>query len=84
MNGLEYSGTTISREIKLYHMLTLTTYCMQSPLSKCRLTFPDGRKLEVDVKAGSVGWMKAHIYIGENIGDTDTDVIIVELKEICR
>jgi beta-alanine degradation protein BauB len=45
-----------------------------------RLTFPDGRKREVDVKAGSVVWMKAHIHIGENIGDTDTDAIIVELK----
>lgn len=46
-----------------------------------RLTFPDGRKHEVDVKAGSIVWMKAHQHIGENIGDTDTDVIIVELKE---
>ena len=48
---------------------------------KRRLTFPDGRKQEVDIKAGSVGWMKGHIHIGENIGDTNTDVIIVELKE---
>jgi hypothetical protein len=24
--------------------------------------------------------MKAHIHVGENIGDTNTDVIIVELK----
>jgi hypothetical protein len=48
---------------------------------KRRLTFPDGRKQEVDVKRGSIGWMKAHIHIGENIGDTNTDVIIVELKE---
>ncbi len=48
---------------------------------KRRLTFPDGRKQEVDVKAGSVVWMKGHIHIGENIGDTNTDVIIVELKE---
>ncbi len=48
---------------------------------KRRLKFPDGRKQEVDVKAGSIVWMKAHIHIGENIGDTDTDVIIVELKE---
>ena len=46
-----------------------------------RLTFPDGRKLEVDVKAGSVSWMKGHIHIGENIGNTNMDVIIVELKE---
>ncbi len=48
---------------------------------KRRLTFSDGRKQEVDVKAGSVVWMKGHIHIGENIGDTNTDVIIVELKE---
>ncbi len=48
---------------------------------KRRLTFPDGRKKEVDVKAGSVDWVKAHTHIGENIGDTNTDVIIVELKE---
>ena len=46
-----------------------------------RLTFPDGRKQEVAVKAGSVVWMKGHIHIGENIGDTNTEVIIVELKE---
>jgi len=45
------------------------------------LTFPDGRKQEVDVKAGSVVRMKGHMHIGENIGDTDTDVILVELKE---
>ena len=47
---------------------------------KWRLIFPDGRKQEVDVKAGSVVWVKAHSHIGENIGDTDTDVILVELK----
>jgi quercetin dioxygenase-like cupin family protein len=48
---------------------------------KRRLTFSDGQKREVDVKAGSIVWMNAHIHIGENIGDTNTDVIIVELKE---
>ena len=48
---------------------------------KRRLLFPDGRKHEVEVKAGSVVWMKGHVHIGENIGDTNTDVIFVELKE---
>jgi beta-alanine degradation protein BauB len=47
---------------------------------KRRLLFPDGQKHEVDVKAGTVVWMEGHTHIGENIGDTDTDVIIVELK----
>ena len=48
---------------------------------KRRLTFPDGQIQDVEVEAGSVGWMKAHVHIGENIGATNTDVIIVELKE---
>ncbi|MEJ2033399.1 MAG: cytoplasmic protein [Deltaproteobacteria bacterium] len=48
---------------------------------KRRLIFPDGRKQEVDVKAGSIVFMEGHIHIGENIGNTDTDVIFVELKE---
>ncbi len=46
-----------------------------------RLIFPDGRKQEIDVKAGSIVWMEGHVHIGENIGDTNTDVIFVELKE---
>ena len=49
---------------------------------KRRLTFPDGRTQEIDVTAGSIVWMKGHMHIGENIGDTNTDVIFVELKEV--
>lgn len=47
---------------------------------KRRLLFPDGKKQEVDVKAGSVVWVNGHVHIGENIGETDTEVIFVELK----
>jgi hypothetical protein len=47
---------------------------------KRRLSFPDGRKQEIDVKAGSIVFMKGHTHIGQNIGDTDTDVVFVELK----
>lgn len=47
---------------------------------KRRLILPDGRTREVDVKAGSTAWVKAHIHIGENIGDSDTNVILIELK----
>ena len=45
------------------------------------MTFPDGLKQGVDVKAGSVVRMKGHMHIGENTGDADPDVILVELKE---
>lgn len=47
---------------------------------KRRLSLPDGRKQNIDVKAGSIVWMKRHTHIGENIGDTDTNVIFVEIK----
>jgi beta-alanine degradation protein BauB len=45
-----------------------------------RLTFPDGTKKERDLKGGEVIWMPAQTHVGENIGTTDTDALIVELK----
>lgn len=34
-----------------------------------------------EFKAGDVLWSDAQTHIGSNIGDTPTDVIMVELKE---
>jgi len=45
-----------------------------------RLTFPDGTIRERAFRAGEVAWNGAQSHAGENIGDTDTDVLIVELK----
>jgi beta-alanine degradation protein BauB len=36
---------------------------------------------EVELAAGTVGWLPAQEHHGENIGDTPTHVIFVELKE---
>lgn len=36
---------------------------------------------EVEIAAGTVGWLPAQQHHGENIGDTPTHVIFVELKE---
>ncbi|HWA13204.1 MAG TPA: hypothetical protein VHA15_08930 [Burkholderiales bacterium] len=47
---------------------------------KRKLTFPDGRAASREFKAGEVIFMKGQTHIGENVGDTDTDVVIVELK----
>ena len=47
---------------------------------KRKLTFPDGKVVIRDFKAGEVIYMKAQKHIGENIGETDTHVMIVELK----
>jgi hypothetical protein len=35
---------------------------------------------EVDKKAGETTWLTAQEHVGENIGNTDTHVIFVELK----
>ncbi len=36
---------------------------------------------EVELKAGTVSWLPAQLHHGENIGETPTHVIFVELKE---
>lgn len=36
---------------------------------------------EVQLEAGRVGWLAAQEHAGENIGDTDSHVLFVELKE---
>ncbi|MBC7297405.1 MAG: cytoplasmic protein [Demequina sp.] len=39
------------------------------------------RKAEVDLPAGRAVWLAAQSHAGHNIGETDTDVFFVELKE---
>ncbi len=36
---------------------------------------------DVDLPAGHVGWLPAQEHAGENIGDTETRVVFVELKD---
>ncbi|MGN9846800.1 cupin domain-containing protein [Nonomuraea sp. H19] len=40
-----------------------------------------GRQVDVELQAGQVRWVGAQEHSGENIGDTDTHTIFVELKE---
>src|SRR5918996_1500999 len=46
-----------------------------------RLTLPGGKTLVREFKPGEVLWTDAQSHIGENIGDSDTHVLIIELKE---
>jgi beta-alanine degradation protein BauB len=48
---------------------------------KRRLTLPGGKTLVREFKPGEVLWTDGQSHIGENIGDTDTHVLIIELKE---
>jgi quercetin dioxygenase-like cupin family protein len=41
----------------------------------------DGTKVEIELQAGSARWLDAQEHSGHNIGDTDTHVMFVELKE---
>lgn len=41
----------------------------------------EGSHRDVEMPSGFVGWLPAQEHAGENIGDTDTHVIFVELKE---
>lgn len=44
-----------------------------------RLHVGDG-SADVEKPLHEVGWLPAQTHVGENIGDTDTHVIFVELK----
>jgi len=48
---------------------------------KRTLTLPGGKVLSREFKPGDVMWSEAQTHIGENVGDTPTRVIIVELKK---
>ncbi len=48
---------------------------------KRTLTLPEGTVLRREFKAGDVMYSDAQTHIGENIGETPTHVVIVELKQ---
>jgi len=47
---------------------------------KVKITLPDGKASEVTLKAGQAIWMQAGQHSAENIGRTEADNIVVELK----
>jgi hypothetical protein len=45
-----------------------------------KLILSDGREMIREFKAGEIMWQPAQAHIGENIGETPTHVIMIELK----
>ena len=41
----------------------------------------DGRSRDVSLEPGEVRWLDAQVHSGENIGETSTHVLFVELKD---
>lgn len=48
---------------------------------KRKLTFPDGSSVTKEFKVGDVMFIPAQTHVGENVGTTDTHVLLVEFKE---
>ena len=74
---LEYRDSPGQRTTPHYHRDYVL--CALSSFRR-RFTLSDGRSAVREVRAGDVAWGKAQSHIGENIGDSDTHVLIVELK----
>ncbi len=74
---LEYTDRPGERTARHGHPDTL-----MYPLASFRRRIAaGGRQVEVDLRPGQARWVSAQEHSGENIGDTDSHAIFVELKE---
>jgi quercetin dioxygenase-like cupin family protein len=48
---------------------------------KLKLSYPDGKSVEVALQAGKTLWIPAETHAAENVGATDAHSLVVELKE---
>jgi len=48
---------------------------------KRSITLPNGKVLQREFKGGEVMWSEEQTHIGTNTGDTETKVIMIELKK---
>jgi quercetin dioxygenase-like cupin family protein len=75
---LEYTDSPGDRTTPHAHpdsvMYTLSSF-------QRRLYAGDGQTRDVELAAGTTAWLPAQTHAGHNIGDSQTHVIFVELKE---
>jgi beta-alanine degradation protein BauB len=48
---------------------------------KMKITMPDGKSTNVDLKNGQAIWMDAGEHIAENLGKEDIHIVVTELKK---
>ncbi|HET6146921.1 MAG TPA: cytoplasmic protein [Polyangia bacterium] len=63
---------------RLHHHPAFVIYAL-APFRR-QLTFPDGTTRIREFKAGEVAWMPEQSHVGENVGSTPTDALLVEVK----
>ena len=49
---------------------------------KRNIHLEDGKVIEREFKTGDIIWSEDQIHVGENVGQTDTHALIIELKNI--
>lgn len=76
---LDYHDTP-GQKTSLHHHSAYVLYAL-SPCKR-KITSGDGRTIMREFKSGDVLWSPAQSHIGENVGTSETHVIIVELKDI--
>jgi beta-alanine degradation protein BauB len=45
-----------------------------------KLSFPDGKSMDIELKSGKAFWMEAGAHETENVGTTDGQNLVIELK----
>jgi hypothetical protein len=63
---------------RLHHHPAFALYAL-APFSR-QLRFPDGATRARRFEAGEVAWMQAQDHVGENIGSTPTEALLIEPK----
>jgi len=48
---------------------------------RLKLGFPDGKEVVSDLKAGQVLWLEGGAHEAENVGTTDADNLVIEVKK---
>ena len=65
---------------KMHHHDAFVLHAL-SPFKR-RIHFKNGTSVERECKGGETFWSDAQDHIGENIGNTDTHVLIIEVKNV--
>ena len=74
---LEYRGAA-GEKTPMHSHPNYVTYNFDG--GKTTFTYPKGKPVEAVAQAGEVRWHKAEIHAGQNTGNTELHVLIVELK----
>jgi quercetin dioxygenase-like cupin family protein len=66
------------QKTQLHHHPDFIMYAL-APFQR-RLTAPDGTQRVRNFAAGDIAWMPAQSHIGENVGSSPTEVLLIEMK----